>query len=69
MCKCNSGYSVFNGACLSSCSDAQYRTSLGGCALCGTGTVASGGLTNVKENNTCVNVTVEDTTDSTGTGD
>ena len=68
MCKCNSGYTVFNGSCLISCSSSQYRSQLGLCTLCGTGTVASGGLTNVKENNTCVNATVEDTTDNTGTG-
>lgn len=33
-CKCNLGYSSFNGACLTSCADNEYRNEYGTCAKC-----------------------------------
>ena len=33
-CKCDAGYSVWNGACLPTCSELEYRNSLGVCTVC-----------------------------------
>ncbi|MBR4625881.1 MAG: hypothetical protein IKO56_10150, partial [Alphaproteobacteria bacterium] len=55
-CKCDTGYTVWNGACLLSCADDQYRdTTTGVCTSCNTGYTATGGSTTVpeKENNRC----------------
>ena len=42
-CQCNSGYTVWGGACVPSCSDSEYRNTLGGCASCAEGTQPAGG--------------------------
>ena len=42
MCKCNSGYTVFNGSCLISCSSSQYRSQLGLCTSCANGELSGG---------------------------
>lgn len=60
MCKCNPGYTVFNGTCLTSCSSTQYRTSSGACSTC-SGTLSGAGQST--ENNTC---TVSASTSSNG---
>ncbi len=55
-CKCNTGYTVWNGACLLSCADDLYRdTTTGVCTSCNTGYTATGGSTTApeKENNRC----------------
>jgi hypothetical protein len=33
-CKCNDGYTVWNGACVAKCNDGEYRNSSGTCAAC-----------------------------------
>ena len=52
-CKCDPGYSVWNGACLIQCEDAQYRNAVGVCAACPTGQSATGGTAGTIENNNC----------------
>ncbi|MBR5904277.1 MAG: hypothetical protein IKZ49_01955 [Alphaproteobacteria bacterium] len=52
-CKCNSGYSVWNGACVVSCTGSdQYRDSYGMCKECENGN-GYGGSTGSTENNSC----------------
>lgn len=51
-CKCNAGYSVWNGACLASCLDNEYRNSLGICTSCDSGIPSGGGVE--LENSACV---------------
>ena len=52
-CKCDAGYTAWNGACLLSCADDQYRdTTTGVCTSCTTGYTVSGG-TAITEHNGC----------------
>ena len=53
-CMCDNGYTVWSGACVPSCSDTEYRDSLGMCAVCPADKIATGGDNN-KENNICSN--------------
>jgi hypothetical protein len=60
-CKCNAGYSVWNGSCMIKCDDNQYRNNSGTCTKCPTGQEASGSTssteedtTSVTEHNTCI---------------
>ncbi len=52
-CKCKSGYSVWNGACVISCSSNQYRTDAGICRSCEEGTVPAGGTQGELEHSMC----------------
>lgn len=40
-CKCNSGYTVWNGACVASCNTSEYRDGYGTCKSCETGSSPS----------------------------
>ena len=42
-CKCDAGYTVWNGACLPTCSADEYRNNYGICSACSEGTHPSGG--------------------------
>ena len=52
-CKCQSGYSVWNGSCVLSCGASEYRDASGICKLCESGTQLSGGTSDT-EPNACV---------------
>jgi len=52
-CKCDEGYSVWNGACLLSCSNNEYRNNLGACVSCSDNGLPSGG-NDTTENNSCI---------------
>ncbi len=63
-CKCNAGYTSWNGSCLASCADTEYRDDYGVCQKCtgtdrqlGGGTVNDGVVTG--EYNKCETVTSE----------
>jgi len=62
-CKCDNGYTVWNGACLLSCDSTQYRNNAtaGICTVCPDGQTATGGGSGM-ENNRC------ETTPTTQTG-
>ena len=51
-CKCDTGYSVWNGACYTACENSQYRNAQGLCASCPVGESPVGG-DSAKENNGC----------------
>lgn len=51
-CKCNMGYSVWNGACLATCLEDEYRNSLGICTSCESGIPTGGGED--MENSACI---------------
>ncbi len=52
-CKCNSGYSVWDGSCKLSCTTSEYRSSsTGSCTVCESGN-PTGGTSGTKENNAC----------------
>ena len=53
-CKCDSGYSVWDGTCKTSCNDNQYRDNNGTCQSCPSGQEPSGGTSGVMENSSCV---------------
>ena len=54
-CRCNSGYSVWNGSCLASCKDTEYRNDYGTCtSSCDSGTSLTGSTdTTVTEYSKC----------------
>ena len=52
-CKCQSGYTVWNGSCVLSCGANEYRNDSGMCGLCESGTQLSGGTSDT-EPNECV---------------
>ena len=57
-CKCQSGYTVWNGSCVLSCSASEYRNDSGMCGLCESGKQLSGGDSDKKlEPNACVATT------------
>ena len=45
-CKCDTGYTVWNGSCLLSCNTNEYRDNLGACVTCATDSTPSGGNNN-----------------------
>ena len=51
-CQCNDGYSVWNGTCMETCSNNEYRNNLGICVSCGE-SIPSGG-NDTMENNACI---------------
>jgi len=54
-CKCNDGYTSWNGTCLNMCnSSTQYRNDYGTCTTCETGKHVCGGTTGSKEGNSCL---------------
>ena len=59
-CKCNAGYSVWNGSCLTSCKSTEYRNDYGTCtSSCDSGAPYGGGTNNgvSTENNKCSTTT------------
>ena len=58
-CQCEKGYTVYDGACVTSCNSSQIRNSLGVCASCSTGspsgseTITIGDLEFTTENTKC----------------
>ena len=58
-CKCQSGYTVWNGSCVLSCSASEYRDASGICKLCESGTQLSGGTSDT-EPNECVAVSASE---------
>lgn len=56
-CQCNDGYTVWDGACLPTCQDTEYRNNYGICSTCSEGQSAIGGETTGggphKEHNDC----------------
>ena len=58
-CKCQSGYTVWNGSCVLSCGASEYRDASGICKLCESGTQLSGGTSDT-EPNECVAVSASE---------
>ncbi len=52
-CRCNDGYSAWNGSCLAICPTDKYRDEYGTCKACDTGETPSGGTSGTSEHNTC----------------
>ncbi len=56
-CQCNDGYTVWDGACLPTCQNTEYRNNYGICSTCSEGQIAIGGETTGgvphKEHNNC----------------
>lgn len=51
-CQCNAGYTVWDGACMLTCPDTEYRNNYGICSKCSSGYTASGGNSEVYEQHT-----------------
>jgi len=66
-CRCNIGYTAWNGSCVTSCQSDEIMNGYGNCEKCETGMVPSGGV-NGKENNQCVSSSNSGTNSGTSTG-
>jgi len=64
-CQCDEGYTVWGGACVGTCSNNEYRNSLGICSSCGEG-FAPTGASGSTENNSCVEVSSGTSTSTIG---